>query len=63
MGTLKDVGALPDKEDFCIMFRNKCKQILAEGGGSIMGVPVPLMLPPMPAPAICLLYTSPSPRD
>ena len=52
MGTLKDIGALPDKETFRLMYRNKIKQTLSEGGLSIMGAPIPLGLPPLPPAAI-----------
>lgn len=52
MGTLSDIGALPDKKVFCQNFRNKVKQILAEGKGSLLGVPVPLTLPPLPPAAV-----------
>ena len=52
MGTLSDTGALPDKDIFCQNFRNKCKQVLREGQGSLLGVPVPFPLPPMPPAAV-----------
>lgn len=52
MGTLKDIGALPSKEDFRIMYRNKVKEVLSSGGGDIMGAPIPLPMPPLPPAAV-----------
>ena len=47
MSTLEKIGFFDgeDDEGARVSFRNRVKKVLQDGGGSVMGVPIPLPLP------------------